>query len=183
MEQLRDEDILAACKKGERGAFNHLVRAHQEGVFRVVRRMVQDSDDALDITQDVFIRAYESIDTFRGDAKIFTWLYKIAMNLSLNHLRKRKLRTLLRLSAEHDTLHSDVPSPHRTLEVHELRALIETAIRKLPDKQRAVFVLRYYEELPYEEIASLLNTSVGGLKANYHHAVRKIEEYVRHEMS
>jgi RNA polymerase sigma-70 factor (ECF subfamily) len=148
-----------------------------------VRRFLNDHDNSLDVAQDVFVRAYQNISSFRGDAQVFTWLYRIAMNLSLNHLRREKLRGFFRIDDMEDTLtDGDSPSPQQMLEGEETSAIIRKAIDTLPKKQKQVFLLRYYEEMPYEEIAVLLQTSVGGLKANYFHAVRKIEEQVKYAL-
>ncbi len=174
-----EEDLVAASRNGDRAAFSRLVRMHQERVYWVVRRMVGDHDDALDLAQEVFIRAYEKLDRFRGDARFFTWLYRIAMNMTLNHLRRAKLRSFLPLADHGDAVEEHDPGPAEQLESEQLRELITDAIETLPEKQRAVFVLRYFEELPYEEISTILHTSTGGLKANYHHAVRKIEHHVK----
>ncbi len=182
MEASNDADILEACRRGDRGVFNQLVRRYQDRVYHVVRRMVPDPDDALDIAQEVFIRAFEKVSDFRGDAQVFTWLYRIAVNLSLNHLRTARLRTFFRLSEDHHALPDTGPGPSTSVELSEMRTLIQSAMDRLPEKQKAVFVLRYYEELAYEEIAVILSTSVGGLKANYHHAVKKIEAYVKANM-
>lgn len=179
MSNPQDADILEACRRGDRTAFNTLVRLHQDRVYRVVRRMIPDADDAWDVSQEVFIRAYEKVAEFRGDAQVSTWLYRIAVNLSLNHIRRSKLRRFLRIDDGQHTLQDDTPSASADIERAELRKLVAQAIETLPKKQKAVFVLRYHEELPYERIAAVLGTSVGGLKANYHHAVRKIEAYVK----
>ncbi|MBR9975335.1 MAG: sigma-70 family RNA polymerase sigma factor [Bacteroidetes bacterium] len=182
MNSPQDTDILEACRRGDRAAFNQLVRLHQDRIFRVVRRMIPDADDAWDVAQEVFIRAYEKVAEFRGDAQVSTWLYRIAVNLSLNHIRRSRLRRFLRIDDGEHTLQDDGPSPSANIERMELRQLVERAIETLPKKQKAVFVLRYHEELPYEKIAAVLGTSVGGLKANYHHAVRKIEAYVKEHL-
>ncbi len=183
MTQSDDERIIEACRHGDRRAFNELVRGNQQRVYRVVRRIVQDPDDAMDITQDVFIRAYQGLDGFRGGSKIFTWLYRIAVNLSINHVKSGRVRRFFRFDREDGEYVDHTPGIHEGLEREEIRRSIERAIAALPAKQRAVFVLRYYEELPYEDIAGMLGTSVGGLKANYHHAMKKIEEKVRHALS
>ncbi|HOJ04802.1 MAG TPA: sigma-70 family RNA polymerase sigma factor [Bacteroidota bacterium] len=183
MTQSDDERIIEACRHGDRRAFNELVRGNQQRVYRVVRRIVQDPDDAMDITQDVFVRAYQGLDGFRGGSKIFTWLYRIAVNLSINHVKSGRVRRFFRFDREDGEYVDHAPGIHEGLEREEIRRSIERAIAALPAKQRAVFVLRYYEELPYEDIAGMLGTSVGGLKANYHHAMKKIEEKVRHALS
>lgn len=183
MTQSDDERIIEACRRGDRRAFNELVRGNQQRVYRVVRRIVQDPDDAMDITQDVFVRAYQGLDGFRGGSKIFTWLYRIAVNLSINHVKSGRVRRFFRFDREDGEYVDHAPGIHDGLEREEIRRSVERAIAELPAKQRAVFVLRYYEELPYEDIAGMLGTSVGGLKANYHHAMKKIEEKVRHALS
>lgn len=183
MTQSDDERIIEACRRGDRRAFNELVRGNQQRVYRVVRRIVQDPDDAMDITQDVFVRAYQGLDGFRGGSKIFTWLYRIAVNLSINHVKSGRVRRFFRFDREDGEYVDHTPGIHEGLEREEIRRSVERAIAALPAKQRAVFVLRYYEELPYEDIAGMLGTSVGGLKANYHHAMKKIEEKVRHALS
>ena len=182
MTRQRDADIIASSRAGDRTAFNQLVRSYQERVYWVVRRIIRDHDDTLDITQEVFIRAYEKLESFRGDAQVFTWLYRIAVNLSLNHVRKQRVRSFFSITEREEMLVDDRSHPVEDVERSELRGLIERAVDTLPDKQRAVFVLRYFEELPYDEISKILNTSAGGLKANYHHAVRKIEQYVKAHM-
>lgn len=179
MQDTHEEDIIEACRRGDRAAFNQLIRMYQERVFVVVRRMVDNTDDAYDITQEVFVRAYEGISGFRGESQPFTWLYRIAVNMSLNFLRKRRLRGFLRLEERHQEVAAAVPSPADNAETMELRNLVETAIGMLPAKQKAVFVLRYYDEMSYAEISTILGTSIGGLKANYHHALKKIETYVK----
>ncbi len=179
MTDARDIDLVASSRRGDRSAFNELVRRHHEKVYWVARRLLGDHDDALDVTQDAFVKAWNSLEDFRGDAKPYTWLYRIATNLSLNRIRAAKIRNLLRLDDEHDDHASSDADPLAELEQSEVRSIIEQAVARLPDKQRAVFVLRYFEELPYEEIAAILHRSVGGLKANYFHAVRKIEASVR----
>lgn len=182
MTDARDLELVAACRRGDRTAFNELVITYQDRIYWVARRMLGDHDEALDITQDVFVKAWGALGEFRGDARPYTWLYRIATNLCLNRIRSRKIRNVFRLQDDEHDRPSDDPAPDETLERTELRALIARAIDRLPEKQRAVFVLRYYDELPYEEIAVIMQRSVGGLKANYFHAVRKIEEFVRNEL-
>ncbi|MDT8322947.1 MAG: sigma-70 family RNA polymerase sigma factor [Bacteroidota bacterium] len=177
-----EDHIVEGSRAGDRSAFNQLVRLHQERIYWVIRRMIRDHDDALDLTQEVFIRAYEKLDRFRGDAKVFTWLYRIAVNLSLNHIRKSRVRSFFSLSDREETIADESADADEDLERLEMRKLIARAVETLPEKQRAVFVLRYFEELPYENISTILETSVGGLKANYHHAVRKIDRYVKAHM-
>jgi RNA polymerase sigma factor (sigma-70 family) len=122
---------------------------------------------------------YESLKEFRGDSSLYTWLYRITVNISLNSLCRQKVREFFRLDEIDEAWDEDSVAPDEALELQEQKALIEDAIARLPQKQKSVFILRYYEEMPYEEISKMLKTSVGGLKANYFHAVKKIQEYVR----
>jgi RNA polymerase sigma-70 factor (ECF subfamily) len=126
----------------------------------------------------VFVRAYAALKDFRGDANIYTWLYRIAVNLSINHLRKQKVRKLVDISDYLNFLSKDADQDRDVMRDENV-TLIEKAIQTLPEKQRAVFIMRYYDEMPYEQISSILGTSVGGLKANFHHAVKKIAAYVK----
>jgi RNA polymerase sigma-70 factor (ECF subfamily) len=138
-------------------------------------------EEADDVAQEAFVKAYLSLGDFRGDASFFTWLYRIAVNLSLNVLRKKQVLGYLRQS---DLLNRFLPSdsnPQKDLEFEETRLRLDDAIAQLPEKQRAVFVMRYYDELSYEEISHILKTSVGGLKANYFHALRKVQERLKDE--
>jgi len=154
-----------------------LVRGYQQRVYWHVRKMVIDHDDADDLTQEVFIKIHRYIDNFREDSQLFTWIYRIATNECLTFLDKKKRRFFLpigdverELTAKLDT------SSHVTGD--EIQMKLQKALLKLPDKQRLVFNMRYFEDLSYEEIAEITKTSVGALKASYHHAVKKIEEFL-----
>ena len=183
MEQLNDLELIQRFKRGEEKAFNILVSRYQEKVYWVVRRLLPDHDEADDVVQSVFIKAYTSLASFKGDSSIFTWLYRIATNLALNEIRRKKLKRTF--SIDDSVLQHTDPDdlPLEQLEKKEMTARIQKAIDRLPEKQKKVFVLRYYEELPYEQIAKILKTSVGGLKANYFHAVRKIGAFLKNEAS
>lgn len=182
MKEYDDAQLVELHKHGNGEAFNELVRRYQERIYWVVRRLVDDHDDSLDLAQDVFIRAFQNLDTFRGDAQFFTWIYKIAVNLSLNHLRKRKLRNLLRVDDFLDTIADQDQKPDLPVEKKEFDAILQKAITALPTKQKAVFCMRYFDEMPYDEIAKVMHRTTGALKANYFHAVKKIEEFVKSEM-
>ncbi len=174
-----DLELVRQFQAGDESAFNQLVLRYQEKVYWVARRFVTDHEGADDVTQEVFVKAYESLKEFRGDSSLYTWLYRIAVNLALNAVRKRKVREFFRMDEMYDVIDGGTEQPDEALERREERSLIEQAIERLPKKQKAVFLLRYYEEMPYEEIAKVLNTSIGGLKANYFHAVKKIQEYLQ----
>lgn len=179
MPQKTDEVLIREFQDGDVRAFNELVRRYQERVYWIARRLVGDHADADDVAQEVFIKVYDSLKGFRSEASFFTWLYRVTVNAALNLLRKKKIREFVRFDDVVFPLVSDEPRPDEHLEGKQQRTFLEEAIAKLPQKQRAVFVLRYYENLPYEEIARLLKRSVGGMKANYFRAVRKISKYMK----
>ena len=174
-----DLELLELFQSGDESAFNHLVLRDRERVYWVARRFINDHDGADDVTQDVFCKAYESLPDFRGESSFYTWLYRITVNIALNNVRRQKLREFFRIDEMFEIEDKSAVSPDVAVEKKEERRLIEEAITRLPAKQKSVFVLRYYEELPYEDISTILKTSVGGLKANYFHAVKKIQEYVK----
>lgn len=152
-----------------------LVRAYQQKVYWHVRKMVIDHDDADDLTQEVFIKIHKHIGTFRNDSQLYTWIYRIATNECLNFLQRKKRRFLLR--AGNDLAEKLYTSSY--ISADEVQLALQKALLKLPDKQRLVFNMRYFDDLSYEDIAEITDTSVGALKASYHHAVRKIEEFLK----
>ncbi|MGB2869694.1 MAG: sigma-70 family RNA polymerase sigma factor [Bacteroidota bacterium] len=178
MNALSDLELIRQFHSGHEAAFNEIVLRYQEKIYWVARRFVNDHDGASDVVQDVFFKAYQALGEFRGDSSLYTWLYRITVNLSLNFVRKQKVKDFFRLDELFEPEAETEAEPDAILERREQTELIEQAIARLPEKQKAVFVMRYYDELTYEEIAKILKTSVGGLKANYFHAVRKIGEYL-----
>ncbi len=179
MVELDDKELLELYHSGQKERmFNELVRRYQKRIYWVARRMVKRHEDADDIAQDVFVKAYTALEGFRGDSNIYTWLYRIAVNLSINHLRKQKVRNAVDLDDYLPFLSKDADQDKKMMR-RENVSLIEEAIGTLPEKQRAVFIMRYYDEMPYEQISSILGTTVGGLKANFHHAVKKVAAYVK----
>ena len=173
-----DFELVEDFKRGEVQGFNELVRRYQQRVYWIARRMVNNHQDADDITQDVFVRVYESLRRFRGEASFYTWLYRIATNVSLNAVRKLKVREVFRIEDVSRPIVDDAEGPEELLDRKELDVILEKAIARLPAKQKLVFTMRYYEEIPYEEMAKILKRSVGGLKANYFHALKKVQAYV-----
>ena len=139
--------------------------------------MVIDHDDADDLTQEVFIKIHKAIDNFREDSQLYTWIYRIATNECLTFLNKKKRRFFLPLEDVSKELSSKIDSaPYLTGD--EIQKKLQKALLTLPDKQRLVFNMKYYDDLPYEDISEITKTSVGALKASYHHAVKKIENYL-----
>lgn len=174
-----DAELIQRFQQGEEVAFNELVLRYQEKIYWVARRFSNDHDSADEIVQEVFCKVYESLREFRGESGFYTWLYRITVNASLNALRRQRVRDFFRIDELLEQQDSGSETPDDIVERNEQRTLIEEAIEKLPEKQKAVFILRYYDEMPYEEIATILKTSVGGLKANYFHAVKKIGAYLK----
>ncbi|PWJ54504.1 RNA polymerase sigma-70 factor (ECF subfamily) [Dyadobacter jejuensis] len=176
---MSDEELLALFENPETrsNAFNHLVRKYQQKVYWLIRKMVVDHDDANDLTQEVFIKTWKALDKFRGDSKLYTWLYRVASNEAINFLNKKKRRFFIPLHDVENELSEKLESdPELSGDAIQLK--LQKALLKLPEKQRLVFNLKYYEELPYDEIAEITGTSVGALKASYHWATKKIEDYL-----
>lgn len=173
---MTDEELLLKLRNDDTRnyGFNLLVRTYQQRVYSIARKMVIDHDDAHDVTQEVFIKIYRSLHTFREDSKLFTWIYRIATNECLTFLSKKKRRFFLPIEDIGPELTSKIDS----LDGDEIQKKLQKAILKLPDKQRLVFNMKYYEDLTYEEMESVTGTSIGALKASYHHAVKKIEEFL-----
>ena len=179
MSELSDHEILSLFRKEESRhyAFNLLVRQYQRRLYSFIRRMITDHDEAQDVLQNTFIKAWNGLDKFREDSKLYSWLYRIAHNECLNHLRslKRGLFTSDKAVVERLTTTLD-SSEHFSGDL--IQKKLQRALMKLPDKQRAVFTMKYFEELKYEEISAITGTSVGALKSSYHIAVKKIESWV-----
>jgi len=174
-----DAELIKRFQEGDEAAFNELILRYQEKIYWLARRFSNDHDTADEIVQEVFVKVYEALKGFRGESGFYTWLYRITVNASLNAVRKRRLRDFFRIDDVFELPDTRDAMPDENVEKEEQRLLIEQAIEQLPEKQKAVFVLRYYDELSYEEIAAILKTSVGGLKANYFHAVKKIGEFLK----
>ena len=176
---MEDQDILAkfADPAARNLAFNQLVRKYQTKVYWHVRKMVVDHDDADDLTQDVFIKVWKHLENFRQDASLYTWIYRIATNECLSFLTSKRRKFFLPLNDVGAELTAKLEADP-SLAGDEIELRLQKAILKLPDKQRLVFNLRYYDEMPYEQMADVTGTSVGALKASYHHAAKKIELYM-----
>ena len=177
--RLEDHDILLKFRDpaSRNLAFNQLVRKYQRKVYWHVRKMVIGHADADDLTQDVFVKVWQHLENFRQDAALFTWIYRIATNECLNFLGSKRRKFLLPLTDVGAELAAKIEADP-ALAGDEIERKLQRAILRLPDKQRLVFNLRYYDEMPYEQMAEVTGTSVGALKASYHHAVKKVEAYV-----
>lgn len=166
--------ILLKAPKTRNDGFKVLLQLYQEKLYWVVRKLVIDHDDANDLIQDIFIKIYSNIEKFKGDAQLYTWIYRIAVNESLSFLKKKKKFQ----QEESDEYLANTLTASTYLDGNEVALKLQRAILTLPEKQRVVFNLKYFDELKYDEIAEITETTVGALKASYHHAVKKIEEYV-----
>lgn len=155
-------------------AFQTLMRAYGEPMYWQIRKLVMSHDDANDLLQNSFIKAWTNIGNFRGDAKLSTWLFKIAINESLNFLNRERKKANITDGGE-DSFLLDNLEADTYFDGNELQRELQKAIARLPEKQRIVFNMRYFDDMKYEEISDILGTSVGALKASYHHAVKKIE--------
>lgn len=170
--------ILIEDPEQEEKGFKHLMTKYQEPLYWHIRRIVKNHQDADDVLQNAFIKVYKNIKSFESKAKIYTWLYRIATNEALTFLKKKnrkrtepieEIETVKQMSAI-DSVDGD-----------QLVEKLNQAISQLPEKQKLVFNMRYFDEMPYTSISKVLGTSVGGLKASYHHAVKKIESFFREE--
>lgn len=157
--------------------FTSIIRKYQEKLYWHIRRMVITHDDANDVLQNVFIRVWNGLGNYREDAKLYTWLYRIATNECLTYLEQQKRKSSVSLSDVEEGLSNRVVAD-KYFDSTKLEWKLQLAIQKLPEKQRIVFNLRYFDEMPYEEMSRVLETSQGALKASYHHAVKKVEEFI-----
>jgi RNA polymerase sigma factor (sigma-70 family) len=180
MKELSDRELLDlfAQPDSKNQAFSLLVKQYQQRLYWHIRKMVIDHDDADDLLQNTFMKAYQALENFREDSKIFTWLYRIATNESITFLnqKKRKVSTDLMKAVEKEGLNTQENS---LVSGDRIQMKLQQALLTLPDKQRLVFNMKYFENMKYDEISAILGTSVGALKASYHLAVKKIENFIR----
>ena len=162
--------------KTVRQAFTEVINLFSEPLYWQIRRMVQNHDDANDLLQNTFIKAWSSIENFRGDAKLSTWLYKIAINESITFLARERKRANLSLDDQEAALINTIEAD-KDIDGDSLALRLRQAVATLPEKQRLVFNMKYYDDMKYEAISEILGTTVGALKASYHLAVKKIEQF------
>ncbi|MBE6310968.1 MAG: sigma-70 family RNA polymerase sigma factor [Bacteroidales bacterium] len=169
IEELRNEDT-------RQRAFNKVMRHYTQPLYWQIRRMVIDHENTNDILQETFIKAWVNINHFRGDAKLSTWLYKIAINESITFLNKERNKHTSSIDDEDSFLINNLQADE-WFDGDDLQYELQKAINRLPEKQRLVFNMRYFDEMKYEDMSEILGTSVGALKASYHHASKKIEDF------
>ena len=170
LQQFRNEATKEA-------AYTAIVKKYQERLYWHIRRMVVDHDDANDVLQNVLIKTWNGLNNFREDARLFTWLYRIATNESLSFIEQKKRKSAVSLSDVEEGLSNTIKAD-KDFDASKLEWKLQLAIQQLPEKQRIVFNMRYFDEMPYEEMSEVLDTSVGALKASYHHAAKKIEDFI-----
>jgi RNA polymerase sigma-70 factor (ECF subfamily) len=174
-----EDEIIQSLKEPEsrRSAFTKIVNHYQERLYWQIRKLVLDHDDANDLLQNTFVKAWTNIENFRGEAKLSTWLYKIAINECITFLNKQRAANNVSID-EADTFLIEKLKGDDYFDGDSAQLKLQEAILSLPEKQRAVFTMKYYDDMKYEDMSEIFGTSVGALKASYHHAVKKIEEAI-----
>ena len=178
-----DDNALLAAFKAEatkERAFTDILKKYSERLYWHIRRLVVSHDDAHDVLQNMSIKVWKALGDFREEANLYTWLYRIATNESLSFLDSRKRRASLSLSDHEGSLENKLVA-EKGFDLRKVEWRLQQAIQSLPEKQRVVFNLRYYDEMPYEQMSEVTGTSVGALKASYHHAVKKVEAFFKDE--
>lgn len=172
---MTDNEIIRLQQAGElEKAFNGIVETYTERLYWHVRRFLCSHEDTNDLLQDIFLKIWKALSSFRGESQLYTWLYRIATNETLNHLRKQRFNSIIEMNSFSDVMAQKIDDdPY--FNGNEMQRELHKAIQRLPEKQRMVFNMRYFDELKYEEIAEITGTSVGALKASYHHACTKIK--------
>lgn len=179
---MKEEDIINNLQKGVKTdeSFQALISEHKVRLYWHIRTLVKIHEDADDVLQNTFIKVYKNIKSFKGDSKLFSWMYRIATNESITFLNKKAKKMKLSDQELNDylieSLESDV-----YFEGDQIQLQLQKAIEKLPQQQKLVFNMRYFEELPYEEMSEILGSSVGALKSNYHHARKKVEKILKED--
>lgn len=179
---IAEENLVHQLKQADTQskAFEVLIDTYKERLYWHIRRIVLDHDDADDVLQNTFIKVFKNIEGFKGDSKLYSWMYRIATNESLSFLKTKSRK----LGVDNAELHERMASNLQAdvyFEGSEIQLKLQQAIATLPEKQKLVFTMKYFEELKYQEISDILDTSVGGLKASYHLAVKKLEAFLKED--
>jgi len=176
---LTDQEILDIITIEPNRGYRLLMTQYQEQLYWHIRNIVTWHEDADDVVQNTFIKIFRNLDRFKGDSKLLTWMYRIATNESISFLRSKKRKQTDSLDGDYSI--SEQLKADQYFDGNSAQLILTEAMNRLPEKQKAVFSMRYYEEIPYAEMSKIMDTSVGALKASYHHAVKKIEEYIKNE--
>jgi RNA polymerase sigma-70 factor (ECF subfamily) len=179
MEEYTDEQLLNMYKEesSRNFAFNLIMKKYQKRVYMHIRRILLDHDDTDDVLQNTFIKTWKGLENFKGDSQLFTWIYRIATNESITFLNKKRTKFFIPWVDVENKMAQKLESD-TNFSGDKIQLKLQKAILSLPEKQRIVFNMKYYEDLKYEEMSEVTGTSVGALKASYHHAVKKIEDYI-----
>ena len=177
--KIKESEIIAlmSVERTRNKGVQLMMDAYQSRLYWHIRRLIVDHDLAQDVLQDTFIKAYQNFHQFKQDSQLYTWLYRIATNESLQQLNKLKRMQKTEEDAEYHL--QNLVAENVESDADEIQTLLQKAIHTLPEKQKLVFTMRYYEDLPYEEISKILDMSVGTLKTNYHYAKQKVEDYIK----
>ncbi|HLP10332.1 MAG TPA: sigma-70 family RNA polymerase sigma factor [Flavobacteriales bacterium] len=179
MSEYNDVELLAAFREGrEEYAFTLIVKKYQQKLYYHIRRMVKNHDDADDVLQNTLVKVWAGLKNFREEANLYTWLYRIATNETLTFLGKNKNVQLVPVDKNPNARATHRDGDANVVSTDDIYKKLEMAIATLPEKQRIVFNMKYFDEMPYENMSQVLDTSVGALKASFHHAVKKIEEFL-----
>lgn len=176
--KLTDIEILDLIQANKEAGFRILMQQYQEQIYWHIRRMVTMHEDADDVVQNTFIKVYKNIGGFKAESKLYTWIYRIATNESITYLNKRNRKRTASIDDE-DVILENRLKADEYFDGDAAQLMLQQAIIKLPTKQKAVFNMRYFEEKSYKDMSEIMDTSVGALKASYHHAVKKIEEAIK----
>lgn len=168
-----DEILIKEFKRGNEKAFEELVKRYQRRVYYLCYRMVRNYEDSADLTQDVFVRVYKGLKKFRFKSSLWTWIYRITLNLCISFSKSRKKELLQNSIFPHS------PTPQENYKRKELRKAIDRAILSLPSQQRAVFIMHYYEDMKYKDIAEVIGCKLGTVKVHYFQAIRKLREFLK----
>lgn len=175
-----DRELIASLKDASTRdfAFQALVKKYQERLYWHIRKIVMNHEDTDDVLQNTFIKVWRSIENFREESSLYTWLYRIATNESLTFINSNKKRSFMPMNETSEFLMNNLTSDP-FFEGDRIQMKLQEAILTLPEKQRLVFNMKYFDDMKYEEMSQVLDTSVGALKASFHHAVKKVEEYLK----
>lgn len=176
-EDMPDNDLqlVQQLQAGNQNAFEQLVLKYQKRIYNLAYKMIRDTEEAKDLAQDIFVKAYRGLKKFKAESSFYTWLYQIALNACINYTRSRRWKNLVSIFEVKEPV-AERGNPAGEVERDSVNQAIDQAILSLPAKQRSVFILRHYEELPYQEISRITGTSPGALKANYFQAVKKLQK-------
>jgi len=182
MNNYSDKELLDMYRESDTRnyAFNLIVRKYQERIYWHIRKIVVNHDDSDDVVQNTFLKVFGGLEHFREDSQLYTWMYRIATNEALTFLKRKKTKYLLPLVDVEHALSNSLESD-QYFNGDELQLKLQKAVLRLPEKQRLVFNMKYYDEMKYEDISAILGTSVGALKASFHHAVKKIEKFIEED--